>query len=196
MKDSQYTTRHRIKRNLEARLLEEVLSPSPRGYFIAFIHGRRYEDKELFEIEPNRDVDQVDFRTYSENRRSGDWASLSLSEFQPGGRPFRIDHQQLDATFEKSGHLSGKATTTLVATRRGLAVVPFDLFRSLRVQSVTTDGQPLSFIQEDKNEDSDFTVDSSQAARPRRENPSLPLPTLVKTPSSIPAVATTILLPA
>ena len=158
LKDSQYTTRHRIKRNLEARLLEEVLSPSPRGYFIAFIHGRRYEDKELFEIEPNRDVDQVDFRTYSENRRSGDWASFSLSEFQPGGRPFRIDHQQLDATFEKSGHLSGKATTTLVATRRGLAVVPFDLFRSLRVQSVTTDGQPLSFIQEDKNEDSDVTV--------------------------------------
>jgi hypothetical protein len=157
LKDSQYVTRHKTKQNLEARLLQEVLSPNPRAYFIAFIHGKRYEDKELFELEPNREMDQVDFSTYNENR-SGDWASFSFSQFQPSGRAFRIDHQQLDTTIEKNGHLSGKATTTLVATRRGIAVVPFDLFRSLRVQDVTADGQPLSFIQEDKNDDSDFAV--------------------------------------
>ncbi len=37
-------------------------------------------------------------------------------------------------------------------------MVPFDLFPSLRVQSVTADGQPLRFIQEDKNDDADFSV--------------------------------------
>jgi hypothetical protein len=68
LKDSQYVTRHKTKQNLEARLLEEVLSPSPRGYFMAFMHGKNYEDKEIFEIEPNRDIDQVDFWTYNENR--------------------------------------------------------------------------------------------------------------------------------
>ena len=31
VKDSQNTTRHRVRTNLEARLLEEVLSPTPRG---------------------------------------------------------------------------------------------------------------------------------------------------------------------
>jgi hypothetical protein len=42
--------------------------------------------------------------------------------------------------------------------RDGLRVVPFNLFRPLRVQSVTADGQPLSFIQEDKNQDGEFAV--------------------------------------
>ena len=41
----------------------------------------------------------------------------------------------------------------------GLRVVPFDLFGSLRVQSVTAkNGGTLSFIQEDKNDDSQFFV--------------------------------------
>ena len=44
LKDSQNTTRHRIRRNLEAELLGEVLSPEPRGLFVAFIHGKRYDD--------------------------------------------------------------------------------------------------------------------------------------------------------
>ena len=40
-----------------------------------------------------------------------------------------------------------------------MRVVPFNLFRSLRVRKVTTsDGQPLSFIQEDKNDDPQFAV--------------------------------------
>jgi hypothetical protein len=64
----------------------------------------------------------------------------------------------LDTTLEKSGALSGKATTTFISLRNGQRVVPFSLFHTLRVQSVTADGQPLSFIQEDKNDDADFAV--------------------------------------
>ena len=131
-----------------------------RDRFYAFIHGRHYSDKEIFEIEPNWGSEQVSFRTYEENK-SGHWASFSLSgEHAPGsvGRLMRIEHQQLDVTFEKSGALSGTATTDLVARRNGVRVVPFDLFRPLRVQSVTANGQPLSFIQEDKNDDGNFAV--------------------------------------
>jgi len=69
-----------------------------------------------------------------------------------------MEHHLLDTTFEKSGALSGKATTTFVSLRNGLRVVPLSLFPTLRVQSVTADGQPLSFIQEDKNDDADFAV--------------------------------------
>jgi hypothetical protein len=160
LKDSQYTTRHKLKQNLEVRLLQEVLSPNPRPYFIAFIHGKRYEDKEIFEVEPNQDVEQISFVTYNENR-SGEWASFSYTQPQTAGsfgRTLHIDHQQLDTTFEKSGHLNAKATATFVARRDGLRVVPFDLFRPLRVQNVAADNQPLSFIQEDKNDDGDFAV--------------------------------------
>jgi len=160
LKDSQNTTRHKIKTNLEAQLLGEILSPEPRGIFVAFVHGKRYDDKELYELDPNANSDQVDFWTYDENK-FGDWASFNFTEPHARGsvgRTIRIEHHQLDTTLEKNGALSGKATTTFVSERNGLRVVPFSLFHTLRVQSVTADGQPLSFIQEDKNDDADFAV--------------------------------------
>ena len=160
LKDSQNTTRHKFKNNLEARILRDVLSPEPGGLFVAFIHGKRYSDKEIYEIDPDWGSDQVSFRTYDENKW-GHWASFSLSGKHTRGSVgtlMRIEHQQLDVTFEKNGSLSGKAATDLVARRNGVRVVPFDLFRPLRVQSVTANGQPLSFIQEDKNDDGNFAV--------------------------------------
>lgn len=160
LKDSQNTTRHKFKDNLEARILEEVLSPNPRGLFFAFIHGKRYNGKEIYSIDPNLGLEQVTFRTYDENK-SGDWASFNTSDNHAAdalGKPYHIEHQQLDATFEKSGKLFGKATADIVARRKGLRVAGFDLFRPLRVQSVTANGQPLSFIQEDKNDDGNFAV--------------------------------------
>jgi hypothetical protein len=160
LKDSQNTTRHKIKSNLEARILEDVLSPEPGGLFYAFIHGKRYNDKEIYEIDPNRGSAQVNFWTYDENKR-GEWASFNLTgKHEPGsvGRLMRIEHQKLDVTFEKNGSLSGKAATDMVAQRNSVRVVPFNLFRPLRVQSVTANGLPLSFIQEDKNDDGNFAV--------------------------------------
>jgi hypothetical protein len=160
LKESQNTTRHKLKYNLEARILAEVLSPAPRGLFVAFIHGKHYNSKERYQIDPDSGSEQVGFMTYDENKM-GDWASFNISgDHSPDavGKPFRIEHQQLDATFEKSGKLVGKATADLVVRRKGLRVVGFDLFRPLRVQSVTANGQALSFIQEDKNEDGDFAV--------------------------------------
>jgi hypothetical protein len=160
LKDTQNTTRHKLKHNLEAELLGEALSPEPRALFVAFIHGKRYEDKEIYQLDPNQDLNQVDFWTYDENKW-GDWASFNFTEAHPKGtvgRPVRIEHHELDTTLERNGNLTGKATTTLVSLRSGLRVVPLSLFHTLRVQSVTAEGQPLSFIQEDKNDDADFAV--------------------------------------
>src|SRR5262249_2155134 len=53
LKDSQNTTRHKLRTNLEARLLAEVLSPAPRPFFLAFVHGKKYDDKEIFQTEPD-----------------------------------------------------------------------------------------------------------------------------------------------
>jgi len=160
LKDSQTTMRRRIKHNLEIEILGEVLSPEPRGIFVAFIHGKRYDDKEIYSLDPNQDRDQVDFWTYDENKW-GDWASFNFTERHTKdsvGRNIKIEHHMLDTSFEKSGELTGKASTTFISLRNGLRVVPFSLFHTLRVQSVSADGQPLSFIQEEKNEDSDFAV--------------------------------------
>jgi hypothetical protein len=160
LKDSQNTTRHKMKHNLEAELLGEILSSEPRGFFWAFIHGKHYNDKEIYSLDPNANSDQVDFWTYDENKW-GDWASFSFTEPHARGsmgRTIRIDHHQLDTTSDKNGALTGKAATTFVSLRNGLRVIPFSLFHTLRVQSVAADGQPLSFIQEDKNDDADFAV--------------------------------------
>jgi hypothetical protein len=160
LKDSQNTTRHKLKSNLEARILEDILSPEPGGLFYAFIHGKRYDSKEIYEIDPNHSSGQVNFRTYDENKW-GHWASFSLARGHAKdsfGHLTKIEHQQLDVTFEKNGSLNGKASTDLVALRNGVRVVPFDLFRPLRVQSVTLSGRPLAFIQEDKNDDGNFAV--------------------------------------
>ncbi len=160
LKDTQNTTRHKLKDNLGARILEDVLSSEPGGLFYAFIHGKHYNDKEIYEIDPNYGSGQVNFRTYDENK-FGHWASFNLGKGYAGssiGHLTKIEHQQLDVTFEKNGSLNGKATTDLVAQRNGVRVVPFDLFRPLRVQSVIANGQPLAFIQEDKNDDGNFAV--------------------------------------
>ena len=166
LKDSQHLTRHKLKNNLELRILEDVLSAEPGGLFIAFIHGKRYDGQELYSIDPHQGHDQVDFMTYDENK-FGDWASFPMSgERRDGtiGQPIRIEHEQLETTLEKNANLIGKAKTSFVVRLNGLRVVPLNLFRTLRVHGVTTaDGQPLSFIQEDKNDDAQFAVILPQA---------------------------------
>ena len=160
LKDSQNTTRHKIKHNLEVELLAEILSPEPRDVFVAFIHGKRYDDKEIYSLDPNQNSDQVNFWTYDDNKW-GDWASFNFTRLHGKGSVgsnIKIVNHQLDTALERSGMLSGKATTTFISLRNGLRVVPFSLFHTLRVQSVTADGQPLAFIQEDKNDDADFAV--------------------------------------
>ncbi|MHB8503601.1 MAG: M1 family metallopeptidase [Candidatus Acidiferrales bacterium] len=162
LKDNANTARHNIKHNLEAEILGEILSPEPRGVFVAFIHGKRYSGSETYTLDPNKNSDQgqVDFSTYDENLR-GEWASFDFTEPHAKGtvgQRIRIDHHDLDTTLDENGTLHGKATTTFQSQRNWLRVVPFSLFHTLRVQSVTAEGKPLPFIQEYKNEDADFAV--------------------------------------
>jgi hypothetical protein len=169
LKDSQNAMRHRIHANLEGRILEDILRPQPGGLFVAFVHGKRYDDKLLFVLDPDGAPDtapeQIELATYDENKE-GIWASFNIS---PGYRSMmgsaapasgiHIENQRLDTTIEGNAHLSGKAQTTFVPMSADSRVVPFDLYRTLRVQSVLgPDGQPFSFIQEDKNDDPDFFV--------------------------------------
>jgi len=176
LRESQNAMRHdrELKYNLDARILQDVLSTEPGGLFLAFVHGKKYNSKEIFAIDPHGAPqlvhpvapEEVEFVTYDENKL-GTWAAFHFSSEYKGGTatgneqnyPYQITHQQLDTTIEKNAHLNGKATTTLVSLVDGLRVLPFDLFSPLRVRKVIDDKQqPLSFIQEDKNDDADFSV--------------------------------------
>ena len=55
LRDSQHAMRHEqtLKYNLEARILQDVLSTEPGGLFLAFIHGDKYNGKEIFVVDPH-----------------------------------------------------------------------------------------------------------------------------------------------
>jgi hypothetical protein len=174
--DSQNAMRHSrfMKYNLDARILQDVLSTDPGGLFVAFVHGKNYNGKEIYFVDPRGAPglvhqvapEEIEFLTYDDNKL-GTWAAFHFSqEYKDGSATgtqqnysYQITHQQLDTTIEKNGHLDGKATTTLVSLVDGLRVVPFDLYQTLRVHSVTDEKQQaLSFIQEGKDDDADFWV--------------------------------------
>jgi hypothetical protein len=168
--------------NLHARLLEDVLGAKPGGLFVAFIKGKKYNAKMIYVIDPRgvhafgMGSDQAGLMTWDENKY-GVWASFHLAQERGQDRDasarrnrIKIDHQKLDTTIEKSGRLNGDATTTFVARSAGLRVVHLDLFPPLRVQSVSdSDGHPLSFIQENKDEDPDFAVILPRALESREK---------------------------
>jgi Peptidase family M1 domain len=169
LQDSQKALRKKISYNLDGRILADVLSPNPGGLFVAFVHGKHYSDKEILAIDPRGappllihvNPEEVELVTYDESKY-GVWAAFHYADEYKSGvargsqnnAAIHIDHQILDITIEKNANLIGKATTTFTSQVNGLRVVGFNLFGSLRVQSITTSsGQALNFIQEDKKDD-------------------------------------------
>ncbi len=170
LRESQQATRKTLHYNLEARMMQDVLSPQPGGLFVAFIHGKKYNGKMMFAIDPHGALDigpeEVELMTYDDNKE-GIWAGFHYAdEYQKGTAKssqkngvIHIEHQQLNAEIQKSGQLNGNAVTTFVAQTAGVRAVPLKLYPTLRVQSVIgEDGQRLNFIQEDKLEDPEFWV--------------------------------------
>jgi hypothetical protein len=159
--------RLKLGENFDLRLLEDVLSPAPGGYFLAAIHGKK-DPHLIYRIDPNgaTDVSPEEVSLLNMN----DWGPTYLSAFhlasegenwdsneQNAGN--RIDHEDLEVSMEKSGFLTGLATVHLLALQDGVVVVPLNLYPTLRVSQVVTDkGDQLDYVQEKKEEDSDFGV--------------------------------------
>lgn len=160
----------KIHYNLTGRLLQDVMSKEPGGSFFAFINGRKYSSKEVFAVDPygtlGMEPEEVVFRTWDENK-FGTWAAFHYSHEYKNGTAsgtqangvIDMQHHLLDTQFDKSGKLTGDATTTFTAISGGTQVIPADLFPTLRVSSVTGQGgEALDFIQEGKDDDPDFFV--------------------------------------
>jgi hypothetical protein len=168
--DLQQQLKKKLKDNLSARLLEDVLSSLPGGKFVAFIKGRKYSDKIVYDVDPHGSAlvkpEEVSLLLWDDNH-AGIWAGLHLSREYAAGTAnsdeqnstFAIQRQKLDTSIAKNARLAGTAQTSFTTLQDGVRVVPLDLFRTLRVDSVIgQDREPLSFIQEDKDEDADFAV--------------------------------------
>lgn len=161
--------RLKLHQNYDLRLLEDVLSPTAGGYFMAAIHGKK--DPHLsFIFDPqgaeNIAPEEVELMNWSDWGESIPLAFHRASEYVNGAAsgnelnvPYRILSENLDVSIEKNGFLSGAATVEIKAEQDGVAVVPLDLFPTLRVsRAETTKGDPLDFVQEKKEDDPDFGV--------------------------------------
>jgi hypothetical protein len=170
LRNTQKVLRKDLHYNLDARILQDVAGTEPGGLFVAFVHGKHYEGKTVFTIDPHGAPhvypEEISLLTYNENKY-GIWTAFHYTPEYANGTAtgaqnnggIHIEHEQLDTEIDKAGHLDGKAVVSLISRAQGVRVVPFDLFHTLRVSSVTgQSGESLNFIQEDKSEDPQFWV--------------------------------------
>lgn len=161
--------RTKLHQNYDLRILEDVLSTTRGGYFAAAMHSHKNPHM-LLEIDPHGATDVAPEEIALHNW--SDWGDTILlafhnaGEYANGGRAISdevnestsITGEDLDVTIEKGGFLSAVVKVNLTAKADGVAVVPFALYKTLRVSNVESAGVPLDFVQEKKDDDPDFGV--------------------------------------
>jgi hypothetical protein len=170
-KELQGFAKHHLNENLDLRLLQDVLSPAPGGYFLAAVHGDK--DSHLFFLFDPQGVsgfgpEEVALANWDAREetvtvplafhRAAEYANGTANGNERNS-PYKITSENLDVSIEKSGFLSSLATVELRAEQDGVSVIPLDLYATLRVSRVETGkGEALDFVQEKKDEDPDFGV--------------------------------------
>ncbi len=167
-RDNLTLLRKTLRSNMSLRTLIDVYDPQQPGFFYAFINGKRF-NKLVYAVDPLGNgllaPEEVMLFSYGDTD-GGYWTSFHLAdEYKRGTASSSQDTRLYDITrHEIDAAISGTTFTgtdqlafrTLVA---GTRVLPFNLFPTLRVQSVQDEaGHALAFIQENKDEDADFAV--------------------------------------
>jgi hypothetical protein len=164
--------RKRLHENLDLRILEDVFSPQPGGFFLASFRmgGSLTGRNVLFMVDPEGTLhaapDEVELSTWGDEGVET-WAAYRMK--QPArvrGLRVRVTAEKLDVTFERSGKMTSTAETAVEMRKDGVRIVPLNLFPTLRVSGVFNEkGEPLDFMQEAKDGDPDFAVILPQAAK-------------------------------
>ena len=161
--------RTKLKDNLDLRLLEDVLSPTQGGFFLADIHGKQHS-RLVFTFDPYgagefapEEVTLMNWNSWGPSYPAAFHKASSVALSSGGGHqsnsPYHADNENLDVSIEGNGFLTGLATVHIMADQDGVAVVPLNLYHTLRVSRVETEkGDALDFVQEKKEEDADFGV--------------------------------------
>lgn len=167
-RDNQDLLRKRLRDNRELRTLLDLYTPVREGYFSAFIDGKRY-NKLVFLLEPLgvplAVPEEVGLLSYGETD-GGLWTAFHREEeYKKGTASSSEDRRLIDITRHeidgaiKGAHLAATDKITFTNLVAGTRVVPFELFRTLRVTRVQdAQGTDLNFVQEGKDEDADFGV--------------------------------------
>lgn len=167
--------RKALRYNMDQRTLMDIYNPGRTGFFTAFIDGARY-NKLIYRIDPLGvsfvAPEQVTLASYGETD-GGIWASFHMEDEYKRGtatsnrdrRLFDFLNHKIDVTI-KGTRLIATDKVTLAPLAQGERIIQFELFPELRVKRVQDEGgNDLRFIQEDKDEDSDFAVILPEGSR-------------------------------
>jgi hypothetical protein len=166
-RENQTLLRKQLRDNGELRVLADLYAPGRQGFFTAFINGKRFS-KLVYLFNPlgipEVSPEEVLLFSYGE-QDGGFWTAFHrIAEYQKGTASSSEDHRVIDITHhEIDGTIKGaNLSATDRFTFRSLVpgrVVPLNLYRTLRVSRVQDEqGHDLDFIQEGKDEDSDFGI--------------------------------------
>ncbi len=160
--------RKTFRYNINIRTLADFYAPERPGFFTAFIGGKKF-GKLVYQLDPlgipDVSPEQVALISYGETD-GGIWTAFHLAdEYRKNTanswqdrRVFDLQRHEIDAAI-RGEKLAATDKLTMKSRVSGTRVLPFDLYRSLRVSRVQDEqGHDLQFIQEDKDEDADFAV--------------------------------------
>lgn len=167
-RDKEKFLREQFRYNITSRTLSDVYAPSRPGFFTVFIAGQKF-GKLLYGIDPlgQEQVypEQVMLMSYGDTD-GGIWTAFHQeAEYAKGTattwvdrRSYDIKHHTIDCSVNGT-KLTVTDEITIEMRESNSRFLPFDLFRSLRVQSVVDEsGNALNFIQEKKEQDANFGV--------------------------------------
>jgi Peptidase family M1 domain len=165
--------KNKFRYNITSRTLSDFLTPDRQGFYVGFIEGKKF-NKLVYQTDPlgipEVYPEQVSLYSYGDNN-GGIWTAFHLKDEYAKGtavswadrRTYDIINHNLDVNV-KGSRLIVKDIMTIQSLKKDVKFLPFDLFRSLRVRSVTDEANnELAFIQENKDKDSDFGIILSEA---------------------------------
>ena len=152
-----------FKTNFHIRLLQEIIDGDTQPYFFVWVNGKKYTPA-ILQVDM-RDKEPATMMVFH-NEKGGLWYSSRLNgDTKPAVRPPLVDPDNyvIDNTI-KGAELTATSTMTFTASSN-IRVLPVSLFGKLRISDAAwskAEGEPawepIAFIQEDKDEDSDAAV--------------------------------------
>jgi len=133
------------------RILTDLLSDHPLPYFYAGVLGAKSGPFDaLVDERRSESVVLGQPKTIDGKMIYDFWTSFPLARVSETGVPFVAERYALDTTVQPDLELDGTATLTLHAARAGERIVPLQLSKLLRVESVSDEsGNALEFFQND-----------------------------------------------
>jgi hypothetical protein len=156
--------------NVEADLLTDLYNPAHPGFFSAYLHGRKHSDLR-FHLKPRGALTQLStpeevalINVDPGDAQEGVWVLSHRGEeiekhtasSDEDNRTVEAASYRVETEIGKNDHFAARTTLDFHAVTEGDRVVKFGLLPNLRVTRVTSAGQEVAWIQEDRREDGSF----------------------------------------